>query len=293
MNRVHLPLRHLTINAGTRAVLVGALATCAALSGPASAQDQPAALLKPPITLWKRAPVAPQLPESAPAQPSAAAPAAVTPPSASKPAPARVETLIRPATTAPAAPQSKPAAVNRAQTVRAQRPAQAAQPAESVPVRPSAAARAAVTPPSAPKPAPARVETLIRPATSAPAAPQSEPGAVNRAQTVRAQRPAQAAQPAVAPAAANTVAGVAKAPPPAVPSDFGAVARLLEFQASGLHAGPAQWISGRDASASYQRFLAGRNDAAPAGKQQGVGDYGMHSQTITQPAGVQLAPTGR
>lgn len=108
-----------------------------------------------------------------------------------------------------------------------------------------------------------------------------------------APAPAQVAQPAMAPAAANPVVGTAKASPRAAPADFGAVARLLEFQASGLHAGPAQWISGRDASASYQRFLAGENGTASTGKQQGVGDYGMQKQTIMQSTGAQVAPTGR
>lgn len=265
MNRVQFVLRHSPTSADTRAVLVAALAACAALCGPANAQDRPASLLKPPITQWNQPPVPAPLPEAAPVQPSAAAQVPVAPQSAPKPAPVRVETLIRPAAPTPA--------------------------------QPSVATQSMPT--SAPKPAPARMETLIRPATPAPAAPQRKPVTVRQAETVRAQAPAQPAQPtAAAPAAANTSAGAANKAPatataPAVPGDFGAVARLLEFQASGAHAGPAQWISGRDASASYQRFLAGENDAAPAGKQQGVGDYGMQKQTIMPSAGVQAAPTGR
>lgn len=192
---------------------------------------------------------------------------------------------------AAAVPGSAPAHATDADTQTHGNPSQLEQKrAVMAPTQVGPAQRPAVQP-SAATPAAPRAAAAAPPVS--PAISAAQPGAV-QPRVIPLEKPASLAQPVARPGTAASVPAPAgrSTAAPVIRHDFGAVQRLLEFQASGSHAGPPQWLSGRDATASYQRFLTEGKDAASVGGQQRVGEYGLEKQP-TQSKGVQVAPAAR
>lgn len=185
-------------------------------------------------------------------------------------------------------------------------------PTQGVPQTPTPAGSATKPsePPSAPKLPPADAPTtestpmaaparppMVEPATPAPkpkqAAPAQpllvKPAPMPSAAPVAAPSQSQAGTRA-APAPTSRPAAVAAQPVPA-PRRVSAVERLFDFQAaqSAARGGQAaQWISGRDATAAYERFLkAGSEGAAPAdNKAPAAAGAALSMPTPALPGGV-------
>lgn len=245
-SRLHRPATSAATSAGVLLIYF------ALAGGAACAQDQPAVLLKPPITQWTQPPVSPVVPGSAPARTPGA----------------EAQTRNSPSQPVQSQAAARPAAVG---------------PAQHPAVQPSAASATA-----------SRAQAAARPESPTVPAPQPEAVRAGQPRVIPAQTSGSRAQPVAGPGTAASVPAPAgrSVTAPIMRHDFGAVQRLLEFQASGSHAGPPQWLSGRDATASYRRFLSEGKEAAGAGGQQRAGEYGSEKQPMPS-TGIQAAPAVR